>query len=127
MCEKLETAGDGLGRNGRFRALAETLAVQLGRGNWTVFPNKQGRAALVPLFGTVAAGLGALSKDDRRAAGFENHGEIGDVRVLRECDYCGSARAKALMSFNLPALQLCYETCVALACSATMNHWMLTS
>lgn len=127
MCEKLETAGDGLGRNGRFRALAETLAVQLGRGNWTVFPNEQGRAALVPLFGTVAAGLGALSKDDRGAAEFENLREIGDARVLRECDCCTSARAKTLMSFNLPVLQLCYKTCVALACSATMNHWMLAS
>jgi hypothetical protein len=49
------------------------------------------------------------------------------VRVLEECGCCASARAKALMSFNLPVLQLCYETCVALACSATMNHWMLTS
>lgn len=57
MYEMLETAGDGLGRDGRFRAVAETLAVQLGRGNWTVFPNKQGRAALVPLFSTVATGL----------------------------------------------------------------------
>ena len=44
MCEKLKTAGDGLGRNGRFGATAETLAVQLGRGNWTTVPNKQGRA-----------------------------------------------------------------------------------
>jgi hypothetical protein len=57
VCEKLETAGDGLGRDGRFRALAETLALQLGRGNWTVFPKEQGRAALVPLFSKVAAGL----------------------------------------------------------------------
>lgn len=50
VCETLETVG----RNGRFRAAAETLAVQLGRGNWTAVPNKQGRAALGSQNGTVA-------------------------------------------------------------------------
>ena len=57
MCEKLEATGDGLGGNGRFRATTETLAVQLGRGNWTVVPNEQGRAALGSQKGRVTAGL----------------------------------------------------------------------
>jgi hypothetical protein len=71
-----------LGRNGRFRAAAETLAVQLGQGQLDGRPEQVGtRGARIPQWHS-RGGSVTLSKDDRRALEFENRDKID---VMRGC------------------------------------------